>query len=112
MTRQPEPPCPNEAAHTDVRGHSEAARMWRTHEQSQCPECKLWAIWTPLPLGSLVVCWRCEERNVDPAALGEIDGVPDEPLCAGCQAAITARMEADRLAWVAAETVRRWAEAT
>ncbi len=103
-----EPLCPSQAGHADVRGHDEAARMWRTHEQSQCPDCGLWAIWTPLPAGSLVICWACNERNVDPATLGEDDGIPDEPLCAGCRAAEAAQVEADRQAWIDA----RWDEAT
>ena len=103
-----EPPCPNEAGHTDVRGHDEAARMWRTHEQSQCPDCGLYAIWTPLPAASLAICWSCNERRVDPAALGKHDGIPDEPLCAGCIAKETAWLAAQRQARFDA----RWNEAT
>lgn len=115
MSRRPAdwpPPCPNKAAHHSGRGHDDAARMSRTHECHQCPSCGLWVIWTPLPPGSLVVCWQCNERNVDPATLGEDDGVPDEPLCPGCIAAIAAKIEADRLAWISDGIARRWAEAT
>jgi hypothetical protein len=72
--------------------------MSRTHEQHQCPGCGVWVIWTPLPPGSLVVCWHCGERNVDPAVLGEDDGIPDEPLCRGCRAVEAAKLEADRRA--------------
>jgi hypothetical protein len=82
------------------------------HEQHQCPGCDLWVIWTPLAPGSLVTCWHRQERNVDPATLGEDDGIPDEPLCAGCRAAETAQLEADRIAWAADAVQRRWREAT
>jgi hypothetical protein len=83
--------------------------MSRTHEQHQCPGCGIWVIWTPLPAGSLVACWHCSERNVDPAVLGEDDGIPDEPLCAGCRAAVAAKIEADRRA--ATERRQRSSEA-
>ena len=82
--------------------------MWRTHEQSQCPVCRWWVIWTPLPPGSLVGCWRCQERNVDPAELGEFDGIADEPFCPGCIAAMAAEREAR---W-AVRDAARWNEAT
>jgi hypothetical protein len=97
--RTEEPPCPNEAAHTGAHlGYSGVVRMSRTHQQHECPGCRRWVIWTPLPPGSLITCWHCGERNVDPATLGEDDGIPDEPLCAGCGAVQAAQVEADRLA--------------
>lgn len=91
MTRRtPEPPCPNQARHTEVIGMAAAALKWRTHEQTQCPDCGFWVIWTPLPEGSLVVCWRCLQRNVDPTALPEFA----EPLCTHCLATVAADREA------------------
>lgn len=98
------PPCSSASAHTNIRGTAEASRMWRTHEQQQCPECNLWVIWMPLPEGSLVVCWSCGERNVDPAALGE----DDEPLCADCIAKEAEWLEAQRQA----RLYVRWIDAT
>lgn len=106
-----EPACPNEAEHTgDLLGYGGVVRMSRTHEQHQCPSCGVWVIWTPLPPGSLVVCWHCGERNVDPATLGEHDGIPDEPLCTGCRAVEAAKLEADRRA--AAQRRQRSLETT
>lgn len=94
-----DPPCPNQAAHTgDLLGYGGVVRKSRSHEQHQCPGCGIWVIWTPLPPGSLITCWHCRERNVDPATLGEDDGIPDEPLCTGCRAVEAAKLEADRRA--------------
>jgi hypothetical protein len=93
-------------------GWPAAPLLARTHEQERCEGCGLWHIWTPLPAGSLIECWLCNERNVDPATLGEDDGVPDEPLCLGCQAKRDAQIEADRRAWIAWGAQRRWADAT
>jgi hypothetical protein len=106
------PPCPNEAAHVEGRGHAHAARMSRTHEQERCERCGLWHIWTPLPAGSLIECWWCNERNVDPATLGEDDGVPDEPLCPGCRDLEAAHVENDRRRRATAKHARTWADAT
>lgn len=44
--------CPNSAAHEPwpkgyLAGSAYADEMMATHEQSQCPECGLWKIWTP-----------------------------------------------------------------
>jgi hypothetical protein len=78
--------------------YATAKLLSRTHEQEQCEMCGLWHIWTPLPPGSLIECWWCNERNVDPAGLGEDDGVLDEPLCTGCRAVEAAKLEADRRA--------------
>jgi hypothetical protein len=88
--------------------YATARRLARTHDQERCEACGLWHIWTPLPTGSLVICWRCEERNVDPTTLHEVDGVADEPLCSGCVAVIAAEREAR---WAARDAVR-WREAT
>lgn len=109
----PGSPCPNQAAHTgDLLGYGGVVRMSRTHDQHQCPGCGIWAIWTPLPPGSLVICWHCNERNVDPATLGEDDGIPDEPPCTGCRAAEAVKLEASRQAWAAAAVRQRWADVT
>lgn len=92
--------------------YATAKLLSRTHDQEQCEDCGLWHIWTPLPAGSLVICWWCNERNVDPTELGEDDGVPDEPLCSGCKAEQAVRDEADRRERIAAAVRRRWQEAT
>ena len=44
--------CPNAANHAEspggyVQWHEWAAAMKKTHDQSQCPGCGLWLIWTP-----------------------------------------------------------------
>jgi hypothetical protein len=44
--------CPNNAAHEPwpkgyIAASEYADRMMETHEQSQCPGCGLWKIWTP-----------------------------------------------------------------
>jgi hypothetical protein len=92
--------------------HATAALLSRTHGQERCERCGLWHIWTPLPAGSLIECWWCNERNVDPATLGENDGVPDEPLCPGCKAEQAVRDVADRRERTVREARRRWQEAT
>lgn len=51
LTMRQERQCPNRAAHTTgpdgyLAWHAWADMMAQTHEQGQCPECKLWVIWT------------------------------------------------------------------
>ena len=48
------PPCPNEDAHTPLPGGYVARQLWaeqkaRTHKQTRCPGCGLFAVWEPLP---------------------------------------------------------------
>jgi hypothetical protein len=48
----PNPGCVNVAHHEPwPRGYLQcsdyADKMMKTHDQSQCPHCGLWAIWTP-----------------------------------------------------------------
>lgn len=51
LTTCQERQCPNHANHTPgpdgyLDWHTWADKMAQTHEQGQCPECKLWVIWT------------------------------------------------------------------
>ena len=44
--------CPNDAEHTTcpenyLAWHEWAAEMEKSHAQTQCPVCTLWAIWVP-----------------------------------------------------------------
>lgn len=44
--------CPNNAAHEPwprgfLSSMAYAEKMLKTHDQSQCPACGKWAIWTP-----------------------------------------------------------------
>ncbi len=44
--------CPNNAAHEPwptgyVAASAYADQMMKTHDQSRCPECGRWKIWTP-----------------------------------------------------------------
>ncbi len=44
--------CPNNAAHEPwpegyIASSEYADKMMQTHDQSQCPECGAWRIWTP-----------------------------------------------------------------
>ena len=44
--------CPNNAAHEPwpkgfLSAMAYADEMLETHDQSQCPDCGKWAIWTP-----------------------------------------------------------------
>jgi hypothetical protein len=51
----PKPPstdCPNNAAHEPwptgyLSSHAYAEQMMQAHNQSQCPACERWVIWTP-----------------------------------------------------------------
>lgn len=48
----PNPTCPNAAQHEPfptgyIAASDHADEMMKTHEQSQCPDCGLRAIWTP-----------------------------------------------------------------
>lgn len=55
MTHKRKDECSNADAHTpypggkhEYIGHEAwAMEMLKTHVQTQCPDCKLWAIWTP-----------------------------------------------------------------
>lgn len=44
--------CPNKSNHTPrpygyLAYHEWALQMEKTHQQERCPDCGLWAIWTP-----------------------------------------------------------------
>lgn len=56
MTRKPRqnPPCPNADRHTPHPRRQFAHEAWaeqmlRTHTQTRCTGCGLWAIWVPRP---------------------------------------------------------------
>ena len=52
-TKPPVEPCPNAELHTDgqpagyLAWDAWAEQMSATHDQRQCPGCKLWTIWSP-----------------------------------------------------------------
>jgi hypothetical protein len=80
MTRQARyaPPCTNEAQHTPhpVRQFAHEAwaeQMLRSHKQMRCPDCRLWAIWVPLPDAPFL---PPIEYRIDHADCGCCNGVP------------------------------------
>jgi hypothetical protein len=109
----PEPPCPNEVAHTPcptgyLQWWSWVERMNRTHDQAVCEGCGRWAIWYPRPTGAMATCWGCGEAKVDPAKFGD----DDELLCQRCQDEREAQCIASQKARAAARLARTWADAT
>lgn len=51
LETRPNPDCPNAAQHEPwptgyVAASDHADKMLQTHDQTRCPQCGLWAIWT------------------------------------------------------------------
>jgi hypothetical protein len=76
--------CPNLANHTPMPDgylarQERAEELMRTHRQTRCPGCGLWAIWVPKGQPATVVMQPAPELPADmPAALLELRRLADE----------------------------------
>ena len=52
-SKAPAEPCPSGELHAEgqpsgyLAWHNWVEQMSATHDQQQCPDCKLWVIWSP-----------------------------------------------------------------